>query len=257
MKKRQSLYAMKIHSILKGLTFLMILLASCKKDDLSDIPGKVQLNSLSNIVEIKNGFILSGVNDTKFTILKLDTNFKTIWKKDNYEWGNIYSTGGWGGSSYAVSLVNVFLDEKGDFVCFCSVNEGGDVLWSSVLIVTLDKSGNEINKIKLDNYSLTNVAKTSDNGYLLFGNNLTKLNSDFSKAWEKDDQNYGFSGAYISPTYDNGFAITGTWNSEQVFLQKLDKNGVIQWTKRDYNQNPFNDLGLDVHQMGMDGFLIV
>ena len=255
-------YNMKTHLILKVLTFSIILLFSCKKDNLSiddkeNVLGEVQLNTLFNIKEIKQGFIISGVNNSKFTLLKLDIDFKTIWKKDNYQWGNNYSDGGWGGSFYSVGLVNIFQDEQEDFVCFCSVMEGGDVIWNSVLIVTLDKFGNEIKRSKLEDYSLINVTKTIDNGYLLFGNNLTKLNSDLSIAWENDDQNYCFSGANISATYDKGFAITGTWNSDQVFLQKLDKNGVIQWTKKDYNTSPFNDLGFDVCQVAMDGFLIV
>lgn len=252
---------MKVHFIIKVFIFSIILLMGCKREELSfndeeNVVGEVQLDILSNITEIENGFIVAGINDSKLTILKLDLNFNILWKRDNYEWGNNYSEGGWGGSFYSVDLINIFQDKKGGFVCFCSVMEGGDVMWNSVLIVTLDKSGNEINRIKLENYSITNVAKTYDNGYLLFGKNLAKLNSDLSKAWEKEDQDNGLSVANISPTSDNGFAITGTWNHDQVFLQKIDKNGTVQWTKKDYNQSPFNDLGFDVHQTAMDGFLI-
>ena len=244
------------------LCFTIISLLSCSKDDLTVIDnnnssGEIQLNTFFDLKEIKDGFTISGVNDSKVTISKLDINFNTIWRKDNYEWGNLFSEGGWGGAFYSVDVVNVFQNENGNFICFCSIMEGTDVILHSVLIVTLDKIGNEINRIELENNVLINAIKTNDNGYLLFGNSLIKLNSDFSKAWENDDQNYIFSGANINPTDDHGFAVTGTWNSEQVFLQKFDESGSNQWTKRNYNQKPFNDLGYDLYQMANDGFLII
>jgi hypothetical protein len=254
---------MKLLFHLKIISFAcVLLLSSCKKDDIliiddNTITGEIQLNTLFNLIEIKNGFLLSGINDSKITISKLDVNFGTIWKKDNYEWGTTFSEGGWGGAFYSVEVKKIFLDEKGNFICFCSIEEGGDVIWSSVLIVKLDKYGKEINRIEIDNTVIINVTKTNDNGYMLFGNKLIKLKPDLSQAWENNDQNYAFSGAYIIPTNDNGLATTGTWNSEQVFLQKFDERGILQWTKRDYNKEPFNDLGYDLFQMANGGFLII
>lgn len=253
---------MKLLFSFQVLVLTILSLSGCSKNDLrvtdnNNATTEVQLNTLFNINEINDGFIVSGIKDSRVTITKLDVNFGTIWQKNNYEWGELFSEGGWGGAFYSVEVVNIFQNENGNFVCFCSVTEGGDVMWNSVLIVTLDKFGNEINKIELEHTSLLSVLRTNDDGYLLFGGKLIKLNSDLSKAWENNDQNYGFSGAYISPMDDNGFAITGTWNSEQVYLQKFNDVGVRQWTKRSYNKKPHNDLGCDVRPLTDRGFLII
>jgi len=71
------------------LCFTIISLLSCSKDDLTVIDnnnssGEIQLNTFFDLKEIKDGFIISGVNDSKVTISKLDINFNTIWRKDNY-----------------------------------------------------------------------------------------------------------------------------------------------------------------------------
>jgi len=253
---------MKKLPILLVCCFTLIIQYGCSKEDFEvidnyDIVGEIQLDSFLNLTEIENGFILSGVNDSRVTILKLDVNFKTIWRKDSYEWGNLFSEGGWGGAFYSVHVIDVFQSKNGNLVFFCSVMEGGDVGWYSILIVELDESGNERNRIELDDHALVNVVKTRDNGYLLFGSSLIKLDSDLSTTWENDDQNYLLSGAHSTPIHENGFALTGTWNSEQVYLQVIDEEGIVQWTKRDFNKYPFNDLGYDLHQMSDDGFLII
>lgn len=252
---------MKFINLFQILFITVISLSGCNKDDLivdnQNATAEVQLNTLFNIKEINNRFVISGIMDSRITISKLDSNFDPIWQKDNYTWGELFSEGGWGGAFYSVEVVDIFQKHNGNFVCFCSVAEGGDVMWHSILIVTLDKYGNEISKIELENTSLLSVITTKDDGYLLFGGKFIKLNSDFSKAWENNDQNYVFSGAHVSPMVNNGFAITGTWNSEQVYLQKFDDSGVIQWTKKSYNKKPFNDLGYDVRQLSDKGFLII
>ena len=200
---------------------------------------------------------MTGTSNSKVKISKLDVNFNTVWEKNNYEWGNLVTGGGWGSSSYSVNIKNIFTDDKRDLICFCAIMEGGDVVWSSVLIVKLDRSGNEIKRIELANTSLVDVVKTVDNGYLLAGNKLIKFNADLSKSWEYDDQNYIFSGARIINTNDDGFALTGNWNSEQVLVQRMNERGNLQWTKNSFNPNPFNDSGYDLSQLTNGGFLII
>jgi hypothetical protein len=253
---------MKSLKIFIVLILALTSLSSCNKDnntiiDSDKATADVKLNTLFNIKEISNGYIVSGTRDSKISISRLDANFGTVWQRNNYEWGTLFSEGGWGGAIYTVEVINVFQKGNGDFVCFCSVTEGGDVAWQSALIITLNNSGNEISKIVLNNTSLRSVTKTNDDGYLLFGGTLIKLNSDLSKAWENSDLNYIFSGANISSMDINGFAITGTWGSDQVYLQKFSDIGTIEWTQNSYNKNPFNDLGYDVSQLPDKGFLII
>jgi hypothetical protein len=246
----------------KGFLLTVLLLSSCSKNDLQvtdndNATAELQLNTLFSIKEFDDGFIISGIKDSRIIISKLNFNFDPIWQKDNYEWGEVFSSGGWGGSFYSVDVVNIFRNGNGNFVCFCSVTEGGCVIWHSILIVTLNKSGNQINIVKLEDNLLINVVRTNDGGYLLFGSKLLKLNSDLSKVWENNDQNYLFSGAYNSPTDYSGFAITGAWNSEQIYLQNFDGIGIPQWTKTNYNTKAFNDLGYDVRKLADKGFLII
>lgn len=244
------------------LCFTILSFSGCSKDDLAVVDdshrnGAIQLNTLFDLKPINGGYILTGVYDAKITIAKLDVNFNAQWRKDNYAWGTLIAGEGWGSSFYSVSVTEVFQNEIGNFICFCSIMEGSCVAWTSGLIVILDKYGREITRKTIEDYAFVNVIQTNDKGYLLFGNRLMKLNADFSIAWEKENQNYIFSGGYSTPTEDQGFAVTGTWNSDQVFLQKFDGNGAVQWTKNNFNKNPFNDLGYDLIQMANKGFLII
>lgn len=246
------------------ITFYVItfFLLSCSEDNISitdniDATSEIQLNTLYKIKEVQGGYIVSGIKDSKLTILKVDVNFNIVWTRNNFDWGNIYNEGGWGGSFYSVDIVNIIEQDNGNLLCFCSIMQGTDVVCQSTKIVILDKSGNEIRSKDLEDYVLINATATSDRGYLLFGNDLVKLNSDLSKISGNNDLDYVTSGAYITQTVDNCIAVTGTWNSEQVYLQKLDKNGNIQWENKNYNQIPFNDLGYDLHQMSNDDFIII
>lgn len=252
------------HGILFLLLFFCaagIFSSSCVKDnfpatDNKDVVGEIQLNTIFNIKEISDGFLIAGISDSKIKISKLDFNFNLIWSRDDFEWGNIFSEGGWGGAFYSVDIVNTVEKGNGSIIVFCSIMEGTDVMLHSALIVMLDKSGKELFRKELDQFMLINVLKTDDEKYLLFGSSLIRLNSDFSIAWENDDHNYVFSGANAIQTEDNGFAVTGTWNSQQVLLQKLDANGITQWEKTNYNRNAFNDLGYDLFQLSDKGFII-
>ncbi|MDX9946261.1 MAG: hypothetical protein RBS38_02770 [Bacteroidales bacterium] len=252
----------------QGILFLLVVLCAgvifssgCSKDDFpvtedNDAVGEIQMNTLFNIIEISDGFIVSGVSDSKIKISKLDANFNTLWSKNDFEWGEIFSEGGWGGAFYSVDIVNAVEKGNGNIILFCSIMEGTDVMLHSALIVRLDRSGKELYRKEMDQYMLINASATDDDKYLLFGSSLIRLNSDFSTAWENDDHNYVFSGANAIQTGDNGFAVTGTLNSQQVLLQKLDENGIIQWTKSNFNPYPFNDLGYDLHQLSDNGFII-
>jgi hypothetical protein len=90
----------------------VISLSGCNKDDLivdnQSATAEVQLNTLFNIKEINNGFIISGIKDSRITISKLDVNFDPIWQKDNYTWGELFSEGGWGGAFYSVGIIDIF-----------------------------------------------------------------------------------------------------------------------------------------------------
>jgi len=239
----------------------VIFSSGCSKEDLPitenrDAVAEIRLNTLFNIREISDGFLVSGIYDSKIKISKLDVNFNTVWSKDDFEWGDIFSEGGWGGAFYTVDIVNAVEKATGNIILFCSIVEGTDLMLHSALIVMLDRSGKELFRKELDQYMLINALAINNERYLMFGSSLIRLNSDFSIAWENDDHNYVFSGANAIQTDDNGFAVTGTLNSQQVLLQKLDDNGILQWEKSNFNTYPFNDLVYYLHQLSVNGFII-
>jgi len=244
------------------IVFTLIMFYGCSQDELTiiddiTVTNEIQLNTVFNFIEINDSYLLSGINNSKITIYKLNVNFETIWKRDSFEWGTTFNEGGWGGSFYSVNIINIFSDNAGNYICFCLVEEGSCVISSSVLVIKLDKFGNEIKRTKLENTYIVDVAKTFDNGFLLAGDRLIKLNENFTQEWENNNQSYIFSGAKIIRTNDQGFAITGTWDSKQVQLQKLDKNGIVLWTKTNFNQKPLDDFGFDLIQTGNDGYFII
>jgi hypothetical protein len=253
-------YLIPLNILLIGIA---LTIASCTKNDLPVIDDPtatrdIQINSLSDVVILNDGFLVTGVRDSKIYFSKLDVNFNTIWEKNNFEWGTLLYSGGWGsGSSYLVDIKNIFVVRYGSLTCFCEKSEGGDVISISEFIVKLDKFGHQIFEKELANLWFIDIAKTSDNGYLMTGSNLIMLNTDYSKSWEVNNLNSDTYGLRIINTKDKGFAITGSWNNDQVLIQKLNSRGDKQWTKYNFNQGKFSDRGFNICQLPDNGFLII
>jgi hypothetical protein len=241
---------------------IFLLICSCEEN-----PGinaiitekNIQLNNIHSAVITKdNGYLIAGVSDEKTTFIKLDANFNTLWRQDNYEWGTNYSEGGWGGAFYSVTIIAVFQKDQGNYVAIGSTLEGGCVVWSTALIIELDQQGDEIKKIDIQGFSVYNAIQTSDNGYLLLSNKLVKLDNNLDILWEKDISDDEYMENKIININEGDFAVTGTYNSSEVFLKKLDGNGnELMVNEISYNKTPFNDLGYDIIQLDDMGFLIV
>ena len=85
----------KLFFILSIIYTAVILLSGCSKDDFpvaedKDAVGEIQMNTLFNIREISDGFIIAGVSDSKIKISKLDVNFNTVWSKDDFDWEQFF-----------------------------------------------------------------------------------------------------------------------------------------------------------------------
>lgn len=242
--------------------FIIFFLLSCKEDHLSipdniNAKSEIQLKRLYKINEIQDGYIVSGVMDSKFTIIKLDANFNIVWTRNNFEWGNMYAEDGWGGAFYSVNDANIIEQDNKNLACFCSIMHGGDVGFSSTKVVILAPSGNEIRSTNLESYHLINATTTSDSGYLLFGNSLVKLDSALSKISDNKDLNYLNIGANLTPTVDKCIAVSGRRDNQQLYLQKIDKNGSLLWENKCLNKKTINDLGCDIRQMSNEDFVII
>ncbi len=251
--------------------FLLILIAwtfvfGCK-DEFDEISFKGNLSKtfqLDNVDNISftndNEFLISGPSNGKYTLIKTDKNLNIEWTKNNYEWGTLIYGSGWGSIFYSFQMVKAIQLSNGVYVCFGSISEGGDVIYSSALIVLLTQDGNQIQKFKFDDMYVSNVLRTNDEGFILFGYGITiKLDKNFNLQWKKNFKDNKYSPIQIVSTSNNGFAITGTYNaSHQVYLKTYDSDGnelLSKTYKRD--EHPSLEGGNDILQLHDNGFLIV
>ena len=239
---------------------VVLFLCSCEKWNFkNDITSEndVQLNGIQKVIITRdNGLLIVGENDSKTTIIKTDANFRTIWRKDNYAWGNnMY--GSWGQSSYWFQIVNMFQDDNDNIICIASVMQGGCVIFSSAMIIELNIRGAELKRMEIKDFSLYDAIKSTDGGYLLSGTKLLKLDKNFKSNWEK---NYWAQGIFVGKTIntiDGRFALT-CWNdNDESYLKVLDTNGdELESARYSYNVIPFNETGNDLIQLNDRGFII-
>ena len=217
----------------------------------------LELNSVQNIFPTDdNGLLISGPASGKYTLLKTRSYLNIEWIRNNFDWGTLKAGSGWGSSFYSVSIVRVLQLEGGEYVCFGSIAEGGDVVYSSAIVIVLSPAGEEIQKYMFNDVSISNALQTDD-GYLLFGTSLLKLDKNFKLVWSRQLYNGTQMSVQITKTSDGGFAFTGSYNGEQIFLKKFDSAGneILNRTYK-HNEFPFEEAGYDLIQVQDNGFLI-
>ncbi|MBL7841543.1 MAG: hypothetical protein JNJ75_15475 [Cyclobacteriaceae bacterium] len=248
---------------MKGFSYFIVLilaattsLTGCNDEDSTfgkGLPRELKLNTISYMEEVGNSLVVAGNQDFGgLTIYKLNKNFGTAWVKSNFSRGS-------------GNLIKACYDQHGNMILFISVWHEGTSLRSSsvlsvysttVLIITLNPFGDEINRVQINAFSLNSVAQTNDHGFLLFGSKIVRLRADLTTVWEHTDQEDSSVSSYIAGTNDKGFVVTGAGSDYQAFLRKYDRNGVVQWTKNNFNPVPLSDVGYDVRSCGTGGFLI-
>ena len=240
----------------------IFLLMSCNSEyiGVSNPSGVFQLSRIDNIFFTKdNGLLIMGVYNNKVSIIKTNSDFGIEWSRSNYEWGTSTSSGyGWGSSFYSVQVTKMFQRNDGTYICVGSVMEGGDVVDYKTLLVELNKRGEQTRKVEFQNMNAHNALQTTDGGYAIFGTKLTKLDRNLNQLWQKDIYDYVYYPNQIINTSDGGFAITGSYNGDQVYLKKYNANGteVLSRTYK-HNDSPFEEVGLDLVLLADNGFLIV
>jgi len=241
-------------------TLVLFLLLACipENEVVIDSSGIFQLNRFDNIFFTKdNGLLITGVCKNKLTIIKTNSNFGVEWTKDNYAWGTIISGSGWGSAFYSVQITGMFQRSDGSFVCVGSVMEGGCVVDYATLIIELNRKGEQTRKIEFAGLDTKNVLQTIDGGYVLFGTKLTKLDGNYKQLWQKTIYDNDYYPCSIIATTDGGFATTGSYKADQVFLTKYDAEGnEISSHTYKHNDFPFNEAGFDLVQLKDNGFII-
>jgi hypothetical protein len=242
----------------KLLPVLLVMVWACGKSDNEENKGyaDIKLDIFHQVIStVDNGLLVAGVDNAKITITKTNADFKTIWRKDDYSWGTLKYSAGWGGSMYSAEVKAMFQDNDHS-VCAVNITQGGDVVWNSAFLVALDPSGTQTGQIELENYSIYSAVQTADHGIAILGNKLIKYDENLQKLWEKNIFVEPILSAKLINTTDGGLAITSTYYGDQIFLEKLDGNGNEQWTKADYNPLSFIDAAYDLIQLQDGGYCI-
>ena len=242
------------------ITFLFI---GCNKEVVTNgrfLSSEVfQMDRMENVFFTHDGgFIISGVSNSKTTIIKTDSQSDILWTQNSFDWGTNSSSGNyWGASFYSVNVVKIFQRNDGGYVCICSVEEGGDVVYSSTLIVQLNQRGEQIRKVEFTDIDAYNALETNDGGYLIFGNKLLKLDYNYNQIWQKNIFDFIYFQAQIVTIEDGGFATTGSYG-DHIFLNKYDSRGnEFSSSTYKHDEYSFDESGSDLIQLDDKGFLIV
>ena len=244
---------------------VLVILFACRKElgntrEVIPVKTTFQLNKTDNVLFTNDkGLLISGVFDYKYTLIKTNKNLEITWAKNDFEWGNLYPGSGWGSSFYSLRFVKVIQRSNGNYICFGSVEEGGDVVSNSTIVIELNQQGEQIRTVTFDKTVTSNALQTKDGGYLLFGLTLLKIDSNLNKLWEKNIyNNQYFQNEVTSIDDNNNIASTGSYNGDQVFLEKFDSNGnKFLNCLYMHNNEPLNEAGFDLVQLNDKGFLII
>jgi|GEM_PF-2057713 len=242
---------------MKKLVWLLsvILVVACSDSvDLVETNGVLRLSRVDCIAQTSDqGLLIAGVFDNKVTLIKTDADFRIVWTKTDYDWGTLLSSSGWGSSFYLATVNGLYPQNGGGYVCSVSVLQGGCVVNGSTLLARLDNQGIQVAKTEVSG-SYSSLA--SGPGYLLWGPSLMGLDSSFGRLWTKSlETNYSLTRMIVAT--DAGFAATGTYNSDQIFLKKYNSTG-NETASYTYTRNgvSIDEGGFDIRQLSDKGFLI-
>ncbi len=262
----------------KLLYALLILLSlSCsKKDDLPNEPDKVvqpkdtiQLNEVYSIFAASDSsFLIAGESDSKFTLLKTDHDLNIIWKRTDFEWGNIEYGCGYSSCNYP-NYVGIFQNADGNYTCLSSMRFGGDVVLFYAELIQLNPDGEILLEKRISKSPYHDVIRTNDGGFIGLNrwDGLKKYDKNFALCWNKefnvqhDFPRYDLSS--IFQTIDEGYILTSVKKSSpytnvknsSMLLKKLDNSGEDVWEKT-VNCPIHHCVGWDVVQLDDSGLLV-
>jgi len=175
------------------------------------------------------GIVLCGrvlTNDSLFTwVMKTDADGDSLW-------GKVYHSG-YNESGKAL----LCLPDTG-FVILSTTSK------PSTILRKLDHEGETVWEKRYDYLSGKDFCRTSDNSYLICGDDIAssqigvlKVNQEGDSLWHKTFA-YSATPSSIALTNDGGYMIGGTIYDEpspgikQLFLLRLDQNGELLWTRK-------------------------
>ncbi|NOX52911.1 MAG: calcium-binding protein [Planctomycetes bacterium] len=195
---------------------------------------------------VAGGTTSFGAGGADYWVLKLDADGDIQWQKT---FGGPRDDGG--GGDYSEFVVRVLQDRDGNFVVASeteSFGHGATDIW----VIKLDPSGNILWQKAYggaDEDTIWSFQETANGGYILPGSTVSfspdtsgdlwalQLDKDGNIQWQKV---YGLAGKWnealsVGATSDGGSLIGGYYEQGtqdwDLYLLRLDANGVAQWTK--------------------------
>jgi hypothetical protein len=251
-----------VPSKISVLVLLALLINSCEENEMiNELPfsANFRLNEFHSILAVPGeGFLIAGTYGSSIRLIHTTPALVPLWERNNYPWGINMKEMTFGSTGYIARVTHLFMNDQGNYVCVVTSMAGGCVVDSKTWIVELNDIGGVINQIKIDGGGFTPylVVQCMDGGFLLKGyKKFIKLNRSLEMVWEKahDENDY----AYISmvQTDEEQYAVTGTYNSSQVFLRLLDPDVGELWTSQ-FVSTGYQEAGFDLRQMNDKGYLI-
>ena len=208
---------------------------------------------------VDGGFILIGesksfsiTDDSVIYLVKTDSEGNQQWNK-KIKYSALSSDSG--------NSVQQTFDEGyiigGSTEVFTSTGAASATIGTYIFVVKTDSEGEILWKKKFgsgggDDFASC-IQQTSDEGYVLVGSCLMKIDSNGDKIWEKD-----IEGQYVIETKDRGFIIVGpgmySHSSLDLSLIKTDSEGNVNWIKTFGGSG--QEAGLSVQQTFDSGFII-
>ena len=180
------------------------------------------------------GYILCGF-DGGDSFMRLDSQGDTIWTKP-YSGNSIVKATGGGfvfinnncsGNPYKNNINNIKNDKDCSQINLFKTDTLGNLLWSKTFF----------EETIYGSTSASNLVRTSDGGYMIFGYPLIKTDVNGDTLWTKGYNNGRIN--YGNKTLDGGYIMTGEYDTIQngiqlanaIFLLKTDSSGNQIFTK--------------------------
>jgi PKD repeat protein len=210
--------------------------------------GSTTLNSIANTANYMAKYdeygspiwakkVITGAYNTRIEDMIIDTSENIIVAGNFY--GNI--------TVDTISLTST----GGSKLFFAKFNKQGNVIWAKQITITYPLYFNSIALANDNGFFITirnRIYKFDTNGNLVW----TKLfvNTNYITLKQDSLNNIFISGNFNSTLTIDGITVNANTTNAEMFLAKLDENGVAQWIKKPFCTNTNNGVDIALDNLG-------